>query len=294
LRRSSSDRLSPAISDWTARAEDPSTEAKLAILPSTSSGEPTIAVRLAHDNSERMWTTYFSSRAGCRSFNSAVHLARERYHGQLFARRVVDLGGLARSYLEIGVGTGESLKRLRKTTGAHCVGVDKTACACGLARLNATECHIVSADGLSLPFPDDSFDVVYSLGLLEHFGLVDQRRLIREHARVARKSVLLHVPADVPQMRIVMWLNRRVWGRTGVWADEELFTPSMFRTKFPGLPFRSLFDWAAGGMTYWLVLKPGDIVEALEQKGTWEGEAPSEPRFSKLVRTLALLIASRA
>ena len=165
--------------------------------------------------------------------------------------------------MEIGVGTGESLKWLRRTTGGNCVGVDKTACACRLADVNATGCQIVLANGLSLPFQDDSFDVVYSLGLLEHFGLIEQRALIREHARVARNWVLLHLPADVPQMRIVTWVNRKAFGRSGVWADEELFTPAVFRTKFPGLPFRSVFDWAAGAMTYWFALKPGDILEAV-------------------------------
>lgn len=221
---------------------------------------PEIIERPAHDNSSRMWTTYYSSRVGCWSFDSAVHLARALYYGKLFARRVMTLGGPAESYLEIGAGTGESLKRVRKATGAHCVGIDKTAYACSLARANARGCQIVAADGLSLPFPDASFDVVYSLGLLEHFELGEQRRLLREHARVARKSVLLHLPADVFQMRMVTWANRTIWNRSGVWADEELFTPSLFRAKFPGLPVRCLFDLAAGAMTYWFALNPRDVL----------------------------------
>ncbi len=227
---------------------------------SGSAEQSGIHARQIHDNSDRMWTAYFSSGAGCRSFNSTIHLSRMLYHGRLFARRVMDLGGSAQSYLEIGVGTGQTLRRVRTATGAACVGVDKTAYACGLAHANATGCLIAAADGLSLPFPDGSFDVVYSLGLLEHFGLGEQKRLLREHARVARKSVLLHLPADVLQMRMMMWLNRTVWNRSGVWADEELFTPSLFRRKFPGLPFRSQFDWAAGGLTYWFALNPGDVL----------------------------------
>lgn len=214
----------------------------------------------SHDNSVRMWANYYSSDCNRYSFNSVIHRARALYHGRHFARRVVALGGYGKSYLEIGVGTGETLRRLQQATGARCVGVDKTPDACLLARANAIGCTIVSADGLRLPFPDRSFDVVYSLGVLEHFAIDDQRRLLREHARVARKSVLLHLPARTPHLRLVLWFNRAVCGRAGVWADEELFTPRTFRKKFPGLTFRSVFDWAAGAMTYWFAMGSDQII----------------------------------
>jgi len=215
---------------------------------------------MPHDNSERMWARYFSFRPGFSSFNSVVHLVRSLHHAPLFAKRVRRLGGPAGSYLEIGVGTGETLGRLRGATGAQCYGIDKSPLACRLATTNANGCQIVWADGLSLPFRDATFDVVYSLGLLEHFQAIEQRRLLREHARVARRTVLLHLPARVPQLQLLLWLNRTLWGRTGVWADEELFTASSFRAKFPGLPFLSFFDLPAGAMTYWFVLKPEDVL----------------------------------
>jgi SAM-dependent methyltransferase len=214
-----------------------------------------------HDNSVQMWDQYFSApEQGTWSFSSLVHRARVSYHGNLFAERVETLGGPAASYLEIGVGTAETLKRLQRMTGARCVGIDKTDRACDLARANATNCQILSGDGLDLPFDDASFDVVYSLGVLEHFELEDQMRLLREHARVARNEVLLHLPALTPHMWTIMWLNRSILGRKGVWADDELFTTRLFRKKFPGLPFRSLFDWAAGAMTLWFAMKPADVL----------------------------------
>jgi hypothetical protein len=214
-----------------------------------------------HDNSERMWNRYFAYCRGGWSPDSVVHLARKFYHGPLFAKRIKRLGGPAGSYLEIGVGTAESLNKLRQSTGAECFGVDKTAFACDVAKRGAAECHIVEADALALPFRDASFDVVYSLGLLEHFDEPQQTCLFREHARVARHVVLLHVPARVPHHQVLLWINRTVCGRTGVWADEELFTTAGFREKFPGLPFRSYFDVAAGAMTYWFVVKPEDVLQ---------------------------------
>lgn len=55
--------------------------------------------------------------------------------------------------------------------------------------------RFVHANGLALPFADNSFDVVHSSAVLEHVGGFDnQARLIRECARVARKAIFLTTP----------------------------------------------------------------------------------------------------
>jgi methyltransferase family protein len=51
------------------------------------------------------------------------------------------------------------------------------------------------ADGRSLPFADDSFDVVHSSAVLEHVGSADnQRAFITELTRVAKRVVFLTTP----------------------------------------------------------------------------------------------------
>ena len=53
----------------------------------------------------------------------------------------------------------------------------------------------VHANGLDLPFPDRSFDVVHASAVLEHVGAFDnQVKLLREAARVARKAVFMTTP----------------------------------------------------------------------------------------------------
>lgn len=213
-----------------------------------------------HDNSLEMWDKYYSSEKGSWFFASVIHWAREVYFGGLFARRVVKLGGPATSYLELGVGTAQTLARLQKMTAAKCVGIEITPRAYELGKAYAPNCELVLGDGMAMPFADKSFDVVYSLGLLEHFEPEEQKQLLLEQARVAKNAVLIEVPARTPHMRTIMWFNRTVRHRRGVWADDELFSPARFRQKYPNLPFRYFFDWASGGITCWFALKPEDIV----------------------------------
>jgi len=53
----------------------------------------------------------------------------------------------------------------------------------------------VRADGLNLPFDDNSFDVVHSSAVLEHVGSFEnQARFVSECARVARRSFFLTTP----------------------------------------------------------------------------------------------------
>jgi ubiquinone/menaquinone biosynthesis C-methylase UbiE len=53
----------------------------------------------------------------------------------------------------------------------------------------------IRANGLALPFRDNSFDVVHSSAVLEHVGTFEnQTKLISECGRVARRAVFLTTP----------------------------------------------------------------------------------------------------
>jgi len=102
--------------------------------------------------------------------------------------RLVDFDGYrSRSVLEVGCGAGVDLARFAKG-GATVTGVDLARAAIDLARANfaqqGLEGRFEVADGEHLPFPDNSFDLVYAHGVVQYTA--DPRQLIQECHRVLR------------------------------------------------------------------------------------------------------------
>jgi SAM-dependent methyltransferase len=83
--------------------------------------------------------------------------------------------------LEIGGGTGYQAKRL-KEAGFDVASIDIAGCGYGGTR----EFPIVDYDGSRVPFPDGSFDIVFSSNVLEH--VPDLAQLQREMLRVLRRG----------------------------------------------------------------------------------------------------------
>ncbi len=99
-------------------------------------------------------------------------LVRERLHGG----RV----------LEVGCGTGLVLSRVSE--GAElAAGADISRGILAAAR--ERDLDVVHADGLSLPYKDDTFDVVYSFKVLAHIPAIEQA--LAEMTRVTRPGGLM-------------------------------------------------------------------------------------------------------
>jgi len=89
--------------------------------------------------------------------------------------------------LEVGVGMGADFVRFAKAQAEIC-GIDLSRRSLSLAVQNAernqVSATLLNADCESLPFPDGSFDLVYSWGVLHHTSNID--RALHEIHRVLR------------------------------------------------------------------------------------------------------------
>ena len=90
------------------------------------------------------------------------------------------------SLLDAGCGSGGMLKMVReKFPLAELTGVDQSEHALELTAARETGAKLVPASVHELPFPDNSFDFVFSLDVLSHVG-VDDALALHEMHRVLR------------------------------------------------------------------------------------------------------------
>ena len=102
--------------------------------------------------------------------------------------RLVPFDGYrGRPVLEVGCGAGVDLARFAKG-GADVTGVDLAPSAIVLARANfeqqALQGRFEVADGERLPFPDNSFDMVFAHGVVQYTA--NPRQLVEECRRVLK------------------------------------------------------------------------------------------------------------
>lgn len=101
----------------------------------------------------------------------------------------LEIAKVSDSILEVGAGDGRMIEIL-KTNGvkARFYALDL------VENVKDIPAKAVIGDARFLPFPDNSFDFVYSLGVVEHFP--ETLKAIQEHARVVKNGgkVLLTVP----------------------------------------------------------------------------------------------------
>ena len=139
-----------------------------------------------------------------------AQLERERYELEPYIRRFANFeAGRGKRVLEIGVGAGTDFVQWVRA-GAIATGVDLTSRGVELTRerlaLEGLSADVRQANAEALPFPDGSFDHVYSWGVLHHSP--DTPRAIAEVHRVLRPG----------GTATVMIYHRHAWVPMTVWA----------------------------------------------------------------------------
>lgn len=107
---------------------------------------------------------------------------------ELFFQQLLRAAKKSTRVLEVGVGRGRMLKMLSANgVAARCYGIDLTD------SLMHTDPSVgkTKGDARELPYRNASFNLVYSLGVIEHFP--ETKLAIAEHARVTSKGGLVIV-----------------------------------------------------------------------------------------------------
>lgn len=179
---------------------------------------------------KQYWDKYWQENRGKKTFfNSLVAFAREVYFAKAFAKFIAANFDIKRkSICEIGVGSGLTLGHLKAMGAGRCAGIDYSEKSIELAKEKNSACEFILTDAYSTGFADKEFDLVYSLGFLEHYNKEDQQKLIAEQKRIAKECVFIEVPYDIFYFRWLFAINRKL-GRTTTFSDEELFTKATFK-----------------------------------------------------------------
>ena len=124
---------------------------------------------------------------GTREFFDSVERHRYQEYAEWMPRVMEFENFRGARLLEIGCGMGTDLLQFARG-GAYCTGIDLTPRSVEITRhrfrLYGADGRFMLSDGEHLPFADNSFDVVYSNGVLHHTP--DTAGAIREVHRVLR------------------------------------------------------------------------------------------------------------
>jgi len=124
-----------------------------------------------------------------------------RYKRKEFLALLKEIDFKGKNVLEIGSGPGGNLKELLALSPAKLTGADISSDMIELAKSNLPESvNLVKTNGTTLPFPDQSFDIVFTATVLQH-NTDDEMlvKLIGEICRVSKESVYIFESIDTPR-----------------------------------------------------------------------------------------------
>lgn len=193
----------------------------------------------------RTWTQYLAGQS------LEGYLNYLAFHAPLVRAVVENAPGRV---LETGCG-GANLSIFSAHLGASVTAVDLERGVIFEARQHAgalrANVRFVSADALRLPFADDSFDIAFSQGVLEHFDDKLIEAFLAESLRAARR-VVASVPncnyptRDFGNERLMpadFWRDRATAAVRAAGMDARVDVSDYRRRLFKKHPLRTAMNW---------------------------------------------------
>lgn len=147
--------------------------------------------------------------------------------------------------LEVGCGT-SSLSLQLCSYIKKFTGLDISEEALRISKRNADylkvkNANFVKGSCFKTPFKDNSYDIVWSQGLIEHFD--DPLSIVKEHVRVCKKNgyTLVSVPYDKSYMKLWHIMTRpKIFQRFWPWTDCDFYSKEMLKSiaEKIGKPYR--------------------------------------------------------
>ncbi|CAN5268897.1 hypothetical protein BH20ACI2_BH20ACI2_05130 [soil metagenome] len=145
--------------------------------------------------------------------------------------------GNGRRLLDIGCSWGRWTIPAAKR-GFRAVGIDPhldgVLAAKRIAAQNGVDADFVVGDAVYLPFLDDTFEMVFSSGVLQHLAKSTVTRILADISRVARDQgkILIQMPNTYGLRSLYMQAKRSFKTPSETNADVSYWTPNELRRKF--------------------------------------------------------------
>lgn len=142
--------------------------------------------------------------------------------------------------LHTGCGSGEVDKDLVKKYRLIACDISQNA-----LKINNVDKNKVRADIFNLPFKDKTFDILYNLGVLEHFYKEEILKMLPEFKRVTKKNgyIIIFIPPEfglsVIFFKALKFIIKKVFKKTPVFHPEE---PSRLKSKKEAIDFLTASD----------------------------------------------------